>query len=238
MIGRVLRDWSEIRGLPRIKINLALDETSNNEPFFRRVVEEFYTNATRRHRRIPFFRELEIGVAVNCLPGTYDEYFMDIDGSARRNVKKARRLGYDFERIDYSSHLDDIWDIHRSTPVRQGPMSKEFLDQRPEPIADPQSGTNVHDYPYFGVTKNGRVVAYGGCFVAGELMMITTIFGHEGCKSNGVVPLLIVGMAEYSYEAYPRVKYYGYDKYYGADVGLRRFKKKFGFAPHVVTWTL
>ena len=68
------------------------------------------------------------------------------------------------------------------------------------------------------------------------MLLLATVFGHRAHQKNGVVPLLIAGIADYIYANYPGVKYYVYDKYYGASPNLRRFKKKFGFAPCVVRW--
>ena len=238
MIDRLIRDWREIRTLPRIRIHLDLAGTEHNDPFYRRLVEDFFARAHRRHRKFPLLRELQVGVAVLHLPADFKTYLMTIDASARRNIKKASRLGYRFSRIDYNAHLEDVAAIRCSTPVRQGPMSQAFLETKPSPIMDPPSRTNIHDYPYFGVLRDDTLVAYAGCLVAGELLMIGTIFGHDRFKSDNVVPFLIAGMAEYALTNYPSVRYYAYDKYYGADVGLRRFKKKFGFLPHYVDWSL
>ncbi len=115
-------------------------------------------------------------------------------------------------------------------------MDESFLEHEPTKISDPVSLKNSHDYPYFAVLKNGRVVAYAGCLVAGDMLLLATMYGHALHHSNAVVPLLITGIAEYTYSHSPKVKYYVYDTYYGARKDMRRFKKKFGFKPCVVNW--
>ncbi|MEZ5857353.1 MAG: hypothetical protein R3D67_22455 [Hyphomicrobiaceae bacterium] len=215
-----------------------LSKACGNHSFFTDVVKKFHRQSTRLHPKLPLIPFFKYGVATNRLPATYDAYFMAIEGSARRNIKKAMRNGYQFQRIDFNRHLADAGEIHRSTPVRQGPMGAEYLTKDPDPVTDPPSSRSIHDYVYYGVLKDGKLVAYGATLVAGEALFITTIFGHDGYKSDAVVPLLIAGIAKEAYETYPNVKYYIYDKFFGASPTLRRFKKKFGFEPCTVTLTL
>ena len=75
-------------------------------------------------------------------------------------------------------------------------------------------------------------------FVAGELCSITDLFGHAQHLEFGVVPQLIIDVARQVYASYPTVKYYAYGTYFGATHTLRRFKRKFEFNPHRVSWEL
>ena len=229
-------DFKEMQQIPRIEIDLMKEKAKANDPFFLKATQDFYEYATRRHPKMPLVRFLEYGVAVYEMPKTHEEWMKNIEASARRNVKKGIKKGYTVERINFNDHLEDIGEIHASAEVRQGKMSEEFLSGKVDPISDPESKTNVHDYPYFGVMKDGKVYAYAGCLVAGEMFLASTIFGHDKYKSDGLVPLLFSGMAAYMLENYPEVKYYVYDKYYGASENLRRFKRKFLFLPYHVTW--
>ena len=74
--------------------------------------------------------------------------------------------------------------------------------------------------------------------VAGEIMSIDQIYGHADFHEDGVVPFLLVNMVKYAMEQYPEVKYVTYDMFFGSSETLRRFKRKFGFAPYRVEWTL
>jgi GNAT superfamily N-acetyltransferase len=96
----------------------------------------------------------------------------------------------------------------------------------------------MHDYPYFGITRDGRLYAYAGCFVAGEFCEIQTIYGHAAHQPDGIIPLLITSIAECLIRDYSEVKYYSFGSYFGANETMRRFKRKFGFQPHKVTWKL
>lgn len=231
-------DFLSLIRLPRVDINLNHAETVGNDPFYGRIVREFYETTRRRHPKFPLVKRYEYGVALCTIPKEFEAYFMMIEAAARRNFKKAERNGYVFSKIDFNNHLGDIKEIRQSTDVRQGSVASEILNGKVTRCSNPASTTNIHDYPYFGILKDGRLVAYAGCLVAGELCMIEHILGHAARQSDGIVPALIISIARYVMEHYPSVKYYGYGTYFGAGRTMRRFKRKFGFVPHRVKWTL
>lgn len=242
MLGRVQQLSNLIReatSLPVVTIDLMLAQAKDNDPFFSEVTRSFYREATRRHPKFPLIRRVQYGLAVCELQRDKDWYVRGIDASGRRNVKKAQRLGYRFERIDYNQHLAEVTAIHRSTPVRQGrDMPADILTEA-KPNGNPLSKATTHDYPYFGVFgKEGQLVAYASCLIAGELCSIETIFGHHDHLADGVVPMLYVSIADYILQHHPKVRYYAYGTYYGASDTLKRFKRKFMFHPHRVTWRL
>jgi hypothetical protein len=238
MIGQMIRAFRGVVGMPSVTIDLMLRETKGNDPFYGRMVRKFYAETRVRHRRFPLVRHWRYGVALCRLPASFDEYFMAIESAARRNYKKSERLGYRFERIAHNDHLRGMQEIHQSTDVRQGRMPDELLRREVKPCSDPPSLSNVHDYPYFGVLKEGKLVAYSGSLVAGEAFMIEQLYGHAAHHADGVVPMLLIGMARYMMEHYPRVKYYANEMYFGASPTMRRFKRKFLFLPHRVRWFL
>jgi len=213
-------------------------KTAENHEFYRQLVQRFYSQANSRHRRFPLIRNLQYGVALYPLPDRGETYFEAIEASARRNVRKAQRLGYSFKRIDFNEHRAEIGAIHRSAPVRQGPMPDHMLVGEVKPIADPVSLTAFHDYFYVGVFAQNELRGYGACMVAGELFAITDIYGHAAYQADGVVPLLLVEIVGYARTQYPQARYCMYDKYFGASETLRRFKKKFLFLPYKVDWRL
>jgi hypothetical protein len=234
-----LQDLIDIWRLPHVQINLMLEQTVNNEPFYAQAVKNFYRDASAPHPKLLFAAgRYQYGYAVCRLHEKFDEYFMKIDASARRNCKKAARLGYTFKRFNYNDCLEDIRDIWLSTPVRQGLVPKNMREGRVTPISDPPSKNHDQDYPYFGVFKDERLVAYVGCLVTGQLCSLNEMFGHDGYLEDGVVPLAIVETARLMIESYPQVQYYGYGTYFGASNSMRRFKRKFLFLPHRVTWLL
>jgi len=237
-LPQLLSDLRTLTRMPSVAVDLMLRETRDNDPFYARLVEDFYAETRKRHPRFPLIRQWRYGVALCVLPKTFDEYFMAIEAAGRRNCKKALRLGYRCERIRHNDHLAAMAAIHRSTDVRQGPMPAHLLAEAVQPHDDPPSRTDAHDYPYFGILKGDQLVAYSGNLVSGEAFMIEQLYGHARHHADGVVPLLIVEMARYALARYPRVKYYADEMYFGAGETMRRFKRKFGFLPCKVSWML
>ena len=211
----------------------------DNDPFFAQVVRDFHRNAHRRHRKFPLLRTTALGFALCPLPPSFDEYFMLVEGAARRNYKKAVREGCHFRRILFNDHLDGVRDIRQSTAVRQGrAMPASYLRGEVQRCTDPPSRNPLHDYPYFGVFAKDQLVAYASCLLSGEVCLLEHILGHAAWFEQNVVPYLIIEIAKYIYAHHPSVKYYGYGTYFGAGETLRRFKRKFGFLPHRVDWQL
>ena len=238
-VRRLRSDIDELRRLPTVEIHLMADRArARNHPFYAELVREHYRDATRRHPKFPLIRHIEWGVALCRLPATFDDYFMMVEGAARRNYKKATRLGYHFRPIDYDDHLREIEAIHRSTTVRQGPMPAHLMGTL-KPVGNPQPRDRVHGYPAFGVfNAEGVLRAYATCHIAGEICMMEDIYGDARHQSDGYVPLLYLSIGKYLLENHPEVKYFSYGTYYGASPTLRRFKRKFRFLPHRVIWKL
>jgi hypothetical protein len=233
------RLYAEYREMPTVRINLMHEQTAGNDPFYSDLVRRFYADARRRRLRRLLFRQMTTGVALCQLPDTFAKYFLRIEGSARRNYKKALKEGCTVRRIEYNDHLDDVRDIWQSTHVRQGKsVPREFIEGAVRPCSDPPSRSPLHGYPYFGAFVDNKMVGYVGCMVAGEVCLVEQILGHAGYLTVGAVPQLIIGVAEYLYAHHPQVKYYAYGTYFGAKEGLRRFKRKFDFCPHRVDWVL
>ena len=225
--------------MPRVAVNLMAAATADNDPFYFDVVRRHYAATLRRHPKYLFLRRLVHGVALCRLPGTFDEYFMRVEGSARRNYKKALREGCTVRRIQFNDHLDEIREIRMSADVRQGrPMPEGYRRGVVAPTTDPPSRSPLHDYPYFGVFLKDKMVGYAGCLVAGELCSLEHILGHAGHLTVGAVPQLIIGIAQHLYHHHPQVRHYTYGMYFGSGEGLRRFKRKFDFLPHRVDWVL
>jgi hypothetical protein len=237
-VRRLFSVVKELRNLPLVEIDLMYSHTKDNDPFFAQIVHDYYEEATSRHPRYLVIRQRSHGVAVCKLPPSFNDYFMLLESSARRNYKKAIREGCSFRRINYNEHLDDVRKIWQSTDTRQGQMPDYITRGDVKPINDPASKTNVHDYPYFGIFFENQLIGYAGCMVAGTYCGVERIYGHAAHLSRGAVPQLFIGIAEELYKSYPHVKHYCYGTVFGAGESMRRFKKKFQFLPHRVHWKL
>lgn len=238
MLHKVLSDALSLRKLPRVKIDLRYRDTASNDPFYALLVRQFHRESRARHPRYWVIPRFAAGVALIRLPACYETYFSEIEAAGRRNCKKAMRLGYDFQRIDYNCHLSEIAAIRQSKDVRQGRVSVAFMQAPVSPIENPPSRNRIHDYPYFGVLRDGSLRAYAGCFVCGEACLLEHVFGHGEFEPDGVVPRLYCGIVEYLLANHPEVRYFIYGTYMGASETLRRFKRKFLFQPHNVDWSL
>jgi RimJ/RimL family protein N-acetyltransferase len=233
-----MKDLIAIGRLPQISINLMLEKTASNDPFYAQMVKNFYDDVRSRHPKLFFVRKGVYGYSLCRLPANFEKYFSMIESKARGNYRKALRFGCEMKRFDFNTRLDDIRDIWQSTPVRQGQLPAEIREGRVRPITHPPSRTADHDYAYFGVFKEGKLVAYAGCLVAGELCTIGDCYGHDQFLPQGVVPLLIIEIARELYKSYPGVKMYGYGTYFGSEESMRHFKRKFFFYPHKANWIL
>lgn len=233
-----LKDLWEIRKLPRVEISLMRERAAGNDPFFGKLADEFYRDSLRLHPRYLILRRFTAGVAICHLPMSYEEYFGNIEAAARRNIKKATRAGYACEQIDFNDRRSDIAGIRASTDTRQGKLDESFVSGEVEWCQNPISLNQWHDYVYFGVMQADRMWSYAGCCVLGEVCLLEHIFGHADRQPDGVVPMLIAGIAQNLIEKRPQVKYFVYGTYFGARESMRRFKRKFGFLPHCVDWVL
>ena len=110
---------------------------------------------------------------------------MMIEAAARRNYKKAVRNGYEFARIEFNDYLEDVGAIWRSAPVRQGRMPDHLLTGTPRPCSNPPSRSRVHDYPHFGVLKDGTLVAYAGNLGRESILL-------QGKQSQPVIAAVIL----------------------------------------------
>ena len=239
-IGSLMLDsLKQMLSMEKVSVNLMYSRSMENNKFFQDMVKNYHTDCTSRHKKYFFIQQMSMGVALCRMPLSKDQYFMTIEASARRNFKKSVKQGFTFAPIDYNEHLDAVWDILRSAPVRQGNMPDEMLNNRPTPHSDPKSKSYYHDYPYFGVfSPEGKLVAYSSCLIAGELAMITDIYGHADYLEEGIVPMMIIEIGKWLYDHYPASIWFGYGTYFGAMENMRRFKRKFNFMPYRVKWIL
>lgn len=249
LLGGVVREnWAKVLDVartaaqamrdPKVELRLMHDAAADNHPFFQQVTHRFYRLAKRPHPKLFMVPAKHYGVALCPVQSQPGWYFNAIEASGRRNVRKALNKGYSCRRVDYNAHLDDVTAIHRSSEVRQGRALPGHLLAAATPIQNPPSQDPRHDYPYFGVFQGDALVAYMSCLIAGELCAIESIYGHAAHQENGVVPLLLTTAVDDICQNHPAVRFIQYDTYYGASASLQRFKRKFLFHPHRVTWRL
>lgn len=233
--------FKEVRrfiSMPKLNVNLMYKLTKDNDPFYGMVTKKFYNMCNSYHPKYKVIPRYRYGIAIMSLTKTWSEYFKSLSGPAQRNYRKALKNECVFKRIEYNDYLDDIYDIIHSTDIRQGEMRVNNSDNYMIPNNDPKSNTTYHDYPYFGVLLNNKLVAIGSCLIAGEYAELTTVYGNVKYQQLGIVPFMVINAVRMLIEEYTNVKYFGYDTYFGARVGMRRFKRKMLFSPFKVRWIL
>jgi hypothetical protein len=219
---RLVADLRTAARMPRIDVTVSRGEATEEEAL------RFFS---RPHPRYRIVASKAFGAAMLPL----DE-FDDVDGYlatlryARRRVRRARRMGYTFGAFDPEERRSALLTIHTSLPERQGrAIGAAYLD--PEAVYD--KGPHLE---YFGVSREGILVAYSQLRYAGEIVGLNRVMGHGDHLDDGIMFLLVAGVVEHVKATRPDVHYVFYDMFFGASQGLRAFKTNLGFRPHYVRW--
>jgi hypothetical protein len=91
-------------------------------------------------------------------------------------------------------------------------------------------------FDYYGVLNDeGRLVAYANIGRYGNFSAFSQLIGLR--NNDGVMHLLVVDIVARLIER-QRVRYVMYDTFFGAQSGLRHFKRIVGFEPYRVKYSL
>ena len=220
---------------PKLTIDAEIKVAKKNNIFYLSVFKDLELSSKKPPAIPPLLCSLQYGIALLPLPCSSDKYFKTLSRSTHRKIDKAKRNNYNFKRIHYNDYLDEIAQMHGSIPIGHGQIESKLLKDTLQTFNHPALHDDRHDYPYFGIFTEGHLVAYAGCLVAEELLLMLTVFVHEQYNSDCIAPFLITSIADYKYQNYPDVKYFLYGNYYDASPSLRRFKKRHHFSPHSIT---
>jgi hypothetical protein len=158
----------------------------------------------------------------------------------RQKIRRAEKLGYTFSRIEHDEHLDEIFEINTSKAERQGREMKQSYQERPAPrgILGDEQRCPRHREDWFGVfTDDGTLVAYASVPLHGEMMLISIILGHGDHMENGIMNLLVFETVKW-HRARSGTEYAVYHLHDSGTEGLQFFKRKMGFAGHLVQFEL
>jgi hypothetical protein len=188
-----------------------------------------------RHPRIRIIPSKRWGVGLLRLPDTFDAYLREVSTSVRRGRKRALDRGYRFELVRPLAHLDDIIEVNRSAPERQGrAMEAWYVD--PDRIRDAFRG----DQPIGSVLDSlGRLRAYTVVPTFGDACVLSRLLGHAAHLDDGVMPLLITETIRWKIaerDATGAPLWIMYDTFWGARPGLVDNKRRYRFQPYTVTW--
>ena len=188
-------------------------------------VRSTYKYFTKPHEKYKIFKNKSLGAALIDLKqfDTKEDYVKTLSQGAR-DAKKARSRGYIFCEIDRNNYINDIHEINTSTEVRQGrPMDASYLNKS-------SNYESIKNYKYYGILNNsGKLMAYCNLVIYGDFALFSQILGHR--NNDGIMHLLTTEIIS-RFIGDSTIKYIMYDTYFGANPGLKKFKKIIGFEPY------
>jgi hypothetical protein len=188
---------------------------------------------TRPHARFPLIKNKTIGIALIDLskfkgPADYLATVGKKD-HAGHQARVARRRGYTVRTIARAEHADAIHAIHLSSSMRQG---------RPMDLSYQTKQTDFDDAPplrCFGVFRHdGQLVGYCSFGIYGNFAATDKLLGIK--NKDGAMYLLLVEVVSFLIEH--GADYFMYDTYLGAREGLQSFKRRMGFRPYRIRYTV
>jgi hypothetical protein len=222
-----LRLIGDIARLPRAR--LRFDAALNPA-----LIQRTHALFTMPHPRYRLVRHKTLGIALIDMrayaSGADYLHALRHKDNAGYQSRRARRRGYSVEEIDRNDYVDDIHRINTSLAERQGrPMDPAYADKIERYFA-------VDSFRYFGVLdRDRRLAAYCDVGIYGDFAATDRLLGYK--NSSGVMYLLLADIACRLIDD-GRYNYFMYDTYLGAKPGLREFKKKLGFQPYVIHYSI
>jgi len=216
----------ELAGLPLAQLCF---ERHLNPP----AILAAYANFTRPHPRYKVFRNKAMGIALVDIAGFGNAAsYLDTvrqRGHAGPQSRKALARGYRLRRIDRNAHLDELHAIHTSCAERQGrPIDGAYLRMRHYP-------EQPHCACYGAFDAGGRLTAYCNVARFGNFVATDQLMGYK--NGDGAMYLLLAHIICALIEE-RQVAWFMYDSYLGAQPGLRDFKRRLGFRPYRVRYSL
>lgn len=229
--GRIdrLRDrWRRTRTVlqaPRVEIEVHGDEDALR----------IYRAFTARHRRFKLTSAKRWGVALLRLPPTANEYLTTVSRQAKRNRTKAVEAGYRYVEVAPMDHVDEILEINRSAPSRQGrPMDSLYVER-----ADVEEAFGRRPKIHGIVDASGRLRAYADLYDIGDAYTFAYLIGHADDLPHGIMYLLMgetVRACVQARRSDGSPTWLMADTFWGASAGLAYFKERTGFQPFTVRW--
>ncbi len=189
---------------------------------------------TKRHPRYYLIRNKSLGIALIDLRAfatrvAYVESVREKD-FAGHHCKRAKSRGYVLRELDRNDFLDDIYAINISMSERQGrPMDQAYLKK-------PAPATTLAHHRFYGViSEHGRLVAYCRLGVYGNFAATDQLLGYR--NNDGTMYFLLAEIICLLIDE-GRMDYFMYDSYLGARPGLQDFKRRLGFKPYRVRYSI
>jgi hypothetical protein len=218
------RIFNEALSLPEVTIRMSGDHKSR----------DIFNVYTSRHPKYKLIQNKRWGVALLPLPDLFEEYLKKNE-LLRRKRQRSIDLGFRFDSLDPSQHLNEILAINSSLQFRQGQlMDASFLT-----IEQLRVWAKNKPAIYGVFNNNGVLRAYTNTPICGEIFTFSRLLAHGEDLDKGVMYFMV---SEVIRRMIKRRADQGsplwamYDTFFGAPPGLRFFKERLGFKPYKVRW--
>ena len=197
-------------------------------------IRSIYTQFNKPHARFPLIRNKTMGIALINLSNfnSSADYVATVKKKdfAGHHGRQARKRGYEVRRINRNDHVAEIYRINISAESRQGrPMDRKYqqLQTRYDDSEPLQS---------YGVFNADGILMGYCCFgVYGNFAATDRLLGMK--STDGIMYLLFLEIICTLIDQ-SQLEYFMYDTFLGAQPGLRSFKRRIGFQPYRVSYTL
>lgn len=199
-----------------------------------RKIRVAYALFNKRHARFPMIKNKTMGVALIDLrkfkcPAEYLATVKKKDYAAHR-ARQARNTGCTVRRIDRNDFLDAIYEINTSSEKRQGrPMDAEY--QRRPGVFDERAP--MQSYGVF--SEADTLMGYCSFGVYGNFAATDKLLGYR--NKDGAMYLLLLEII-CRLIGQKQIEFFMYDTFLGAQPGLQDFKRRIGFRPYRVSYTI
>jgi hypothetical protein len=189
-----------------------------------------------RHPRFRIIQNKRWGVAMISLPESFDDYLRGRSKTAlRQNRRRALDAGFTYAVLSPQDRFDEILEINRSAPIRQGRAMAANYSDREQMIRSFEGQTKIRGI----VDAQGRLRAYALVVRFGDTIVFGRILGHADDLHYGTMYLLVSEAIRESIDlkrATGSPLWAMYDTFWGATKGLAYFKERVGFRPYTVDW--
>lgn len=157
------------------------------------------------------------------------EYISTCMNPTARNRFRYSCRHYTTQLASYNCHLDAIFEINTSAPVRQNKPMREKYTLRPKHSAVKTNECPSHYTRFFGCFRNSdnRLVSYAAINISGDLCAITQIIGHTDFLRDDIMLNLFAAVVEFAISA--GTKCILYSRWTDGTDGLRHWKYSVGF---------
>lgn len=197
-------------------------------------IKTIYELFNRPHARFPLIRNKTMGIALIDLSNFKNatEYIATVKKRdyAGYHGRHARKRGYSVQRINRNDYIDDIFRINTSEELRQGrKMEAQYLTLQTHYDEAPP----LRCYGVFNAEE--RLMGYCSFGVYGNFAATDRVLGIK--NGDGMMYLLLLEIICALIDE-GTVNYLMYDTFLGAQEGLKSFKRRIGFQPYRVSYSI